>query len=398
MPRTINCITPKSSPYKYQNLSFLVWTVGELVYHPHIIVRSDDYQRENLRKKNSENRKPFYDKIICSIFKKIPLGTIVLARYKGSSEMEVVNGQQRYSQLKSFIIDNHPLYRSYPTLMTSRRFSQLNEAQKQTVMDFPLQVTIIDVESNDRMYIRDAYNDINSTLAMTPAEKRKAIFPQEFNKLISKISKDTQFQTVYAYKREADRGKSFDDIVRIFALSDIIMGEYMTPVKSMKKFLDDFASRQRDFVLLNPAKACTEYNNMFVSFFDTLDFVTETFGKDIFKIDGIFRPLDFVHLMAVFMVLSKQGSRYRKVLVNSSAQILANIATLRSVGHALNLDFNLSHSRYSSEKTLIARLNGIIKAVFSATGAVNSLVTSLAQLDYATIKEVRKAKRVRIAV
>lgn len=192
------------------------------------------YQRDYIWKGNMPA------KFIESIFMGVPLQPLFAFELDEDGNMELLDGVQRLSSVKSFV-DNELILSDLEELdaLNGFTFEDLETARKRKFSNITLKLYIIN-QNTDEGIRADIFRRVNEGgERLKPAEIRKGKFiGNDFYTFILEMSDSVKFNTLFSSKKETDklRGEKEELISRFYALSN----NYENFVHSVKGFMDEY--------------------------------------------------------------------------------------------------------------------------------------------------------------
>jgi uncharacterized protein with ParB-like and HNH nuclease domain len=229
------------------------------------------YQRDFIWHETMQSR------FIESIFMGVPIQPLFAFELDEDGNLELLDGVQRLSSIKSFS-DNNLTLNGLEELDTLNgfTFNDLGTARKRKFFNTQLKLYIIN-ENTDEGIRADIFRRVNEGgKRLEPAEIRKGKFiGNTFYDFILKMSNTPQFKALFSSTKDTDklRGEKEELVSRFFALSN----NYQNFVHSVKGFMDDYiieANKSFD----------DEREKLFqLEFFNTLEFVVNNFPSGFKK-------------------------------------------------------------------------------------------------------------------
>jgi len=229
------------------------------------------YQRDYIWKGNMPA------KFIESIFMGVPLQPLFAFELDEDGNMELLDGVQRLSSVKSFV-DNELTLNDLEELdaLNGFTFEDLETARKRKFSNTTLKLYIIN-QNTDEGIRADIFRRVNEGgVKLEPAEIRKGKFVgNNFYTFILNMAESDEFNKLFSSKKDSDklRGGKEELVSRFFALSN----NYQNFVHSVKGFLDEYII-ETDKIFNEVRK--TEMKN---ELFKTLEFVENHFNNGFRK-------------------------------------------------------------------------------------------------------------------
>lgn len=179
-------------------------------------------------------------KFIESLFMGVPLQPLFAFELDEDGNMELLDGVQRLSSVKSFV-DNELILSDLEELdnLNGFSFNDLETARKRKFLNITLKVYIIN-QNTDEGIRADIFRRVNEGgKRLEPAEIRKGKFiDNEFYSFILEMSDIPEFNSLFSTTKQTDklRGEKEELISRFYALSN----NYKNFVHSVKGFMDDY--------------------------------------------------------------------------------------------------------------------------------------------------------------
>lgn len=223
------------------------------------------YQRDFIWQKGMQSR------FIESIFMGVPIQPLFAFELDEDGNLELLDGVQRLSSIKSFV-DNNLILIDLDELsaLNGFVFNDLGTARKRKFLNTQLKLYIIN-ENTDEGIRADIFRRVNEGgKRLEPAEIRKGKFiGNKFYDFILEMSNSSKFTSLFSSSKETDklRGEKEELVSRFFALSN----NYQEFVHSVKEFMDEYiVDANRNFNDDTATQLKSE-------FFRTLDFVETNF-------------------------------------------------------------------------------------------------------------------------
>ena len=212
-----------------------------------------------------------------SLFMGVPIQPLFAFELDEDGNLELLDGVQRLSSIKSFY-DGNLVLSGLDELDTLNGFifNDLTTARKRKFLNTQLKLYIIN-ENTDEGIRADIFRRVNEGgEKLKPAEIRKGKFiGNSFYDFILEMSNSPEFNRLFSTKKETEklRGEKEELISRFFALSN----NYQKFVHSVKRFMDDYIVEANiDFNTEKTAVFKTELLN-------TLNFVQENYPNGFKK-------------------------------------------------------------------------------------------------------------------
>ena len=179
-------------------------------------------------------------KFIESLLMGVPIQYLFAFELDEDGNLELLDGVQRLSSVKSFV-DNNLILSGLEELDTLNGFSfnDLNTARKRKFLNAQLKLYIIN-ENTDEGIRADIFRRVNEGGdKLTYAEIRKGKFTNnDFYSFILEMSESAEFNKLFSTTKQTEklRGEKEELISRFFALSN----NYQNFVHSVKGFLDEY--------------------------------------------------------------------------------------------------------------------------------------------------------------
>lgn len=231
------------------------------------------YQRDFIWQKEMQSR------FIESVFMGVPIQPLFAFELDEDGNLELLDGVQRLSSIKSFV-DGNLVLSDLDELYTLNgfTFNDLGSARKRKFNNTQLKIYIIN-ENTDEGIRADIFRRVNEGgKRLEPAEIRKGKFIGNYlYDFILDMSNSIEFNNLFSSTKETDklRGEKEELVSRFFALSN----NYLEFVHSVKGFMDDYiVDANKDFDANKTEAFKTELIN-------TLSFVETNFPNGFKKSD-----------------------------------------------------------------------------------------------------------------
>lgn len=210
-------------------------------------------------------------KFIESIFMGVPIQPLFAFELDEDGNLELLDGVQRLSSIKSFFDNQLPLTELEELdALNGFTFNDLNTSRKRKFLNTQLKLYIIN-ENTDEGIRADIFRRVNEGgKRLEPAEIRKGKFiGNNFYSFILEMSESKEFNKLFSATKQTDklRGEKEELVSRFFALSN----NYHNFVHSVKGFLDEY--------IIETSKIFdnTKKEEMKNELFRTLEFVETNF-------------------------------------------------------------------------------------------------------------------------
>lgn len=225
-------------------------------------------------------KEPMQSKFIESLLMGVPIQYLFAFELDTDGNLELLDGVQRLSSVKSFVENNLRLADLEELdSLNGFTFNDLNTARKRKFLNTQLKLYIIN-ENTDEGIRADIFRRVNEGGdKLTYAEIRKGKFTDnEFYTFILEMSESKEFNKLFSTTKQTEklRGEKEELISRFFALSN----NYQNFVHSVKGFLDDY------IIETNQNFDATKKEEMKNELFNTLDFVETNFPNGFRKTEG----------------------------------------------------------------------------------------------------------------
>lgn len=216
-------------------------------------------------------------KFVESIFMGVPIQPLFAFELDEDGNLELLDGVQRLSSIKSFFDGNLQLTGLEELdLLNGFIFEDLVSARKRKFLNTILKLYIIN-ENTDEGVRADIFRRVNEGGdRLVPAEIRKGKFiGNEFYDFILTMSESVEFSQLFSSSKNSDklRGEKEELVSRFFALSS----NYQNFVHSVKGFMDEhIINTKDDFNASREIELKTEFVN-------TLKFVQTNFQNGFKK-------------------------------------------------------------------------------------------------------------------
>lgn len=192
------------------------------------------YQRDFIWQENMQSR------FIESIFMGVPIQPLFAFELDEDGNLELLDGVQRLSSIKSFVDGNLVLSELEELyLLNGFTFNDLGSARKRKFNNTQLKIYIIN-ENTDEGIRADIFRRVNEGgKRLEPAEIRKGKFIGNIlYDFILNMSNSNEFNNLFSSTKETDklRGEKEELVSRFFALSN----NYKKFIHSVKGFMDDY--------------------------------------------------------------------------------------------------------------------------------------------------------------
>lgn len=218
-------------------------------------------------------------KFVESIFMGVPIQPLFAFELDEDGNLELLDGVQRLSSIKSFFDGKLQLYGLEElNLLNGFSFEDLVSARKRKFLNTILKLYIIG-ENTDEGVRADIFRRVNEGgQRLEPAEIRKGKFiGNGFYDFILKMSESNEFSRLFSSSKDSDklRGEKEELVSRFYALSN----NYQNFVHSVKGFMDEHIINAKDeFNEEKEIELKTEFVN-------TLNFVQTNFPNGFKKSD-----------------------------------------------------------------------------------------------------------------
>jgi hypothetical protein len=209
---------------------------GKLVLQP-------DFQRHFVWDSGKSSR------LIESALLDIPLPMIYLSEEDDSKEY-VIDGQQRLTSFFSFIDGNHPDGRDFKLTglkvfdeLNRKTFKELPEEQQDKIRYCTIRSITFKKESDKNIKF-EIFERLNTgSVSLNDQELRNCIYRGTYNKLLNKLSQNTDFMMLLGLKGPDKRMKDVEIVLRFAAFYHATYLNYKPP---MKTFLNNDMERWQE--------------------------------------------------------------------------------------------------------------------------------------------------------
>ena len=272
------------------------------------------FQRQYVWKLNQASR------FIESLILELPVPGVFLSKDPDSSNLLVIDGQQRLKTIQFFVNglfanDRKFKLRGVQPQFENLSFEDLEEEVKTAFNDYVIHATVIrqDEPSNDQSSIYHIFERLNTGgTPLQPQEIRACIFFGEFNELIGELNKNEHFRNIYG--RPNNRLKDQELILRFLSLyyeSD----KYEKPLKG---FLNAFMGDNRHLQKYSKDQITNKFER-------TIKIIDETLGKSAFRIErGINTAFYDSVMVGVARRLDKGNINNKDAFINSYRSLSVN--------------------------------------------------------------------------
>jgi hypothetical protein len=231
------------------------------------------YQREYVWTTRTASR------LIESLLLNVPIPTLFLNETdKGT--MEVVDGKQRLTSIWAYIMGEFP--DGTPFKLTGLEvydelngcvFTDLTEAQQETIKDYPLNVHTIGRQSQPD-FVFEVFERLNmGATQLNEQELRNCIYQGSYTELLGALVHNEHLLAIYRAQGPHLRMRDRELLLRFFAMLRRGPGGFVSPAKS---WLNDEIRSHRE---LPPAQAAA----MRASFEQAVRLAWELFGENAFR-------------------------------------------------------------------------------------------------------------------
>lgn len=229
------------------------------------------YQRDFIWQQKMQSR------FVESIFMGVPIQPLFAFELDEDGNLELLDGVQRLSSIKSFVDNKLPLSDLEELdSLNGFTFNDLVTARKRKFLNTQLKLYIIN-ENTDEGIRADIFRRVNEGgQRLVPAEIRKGKFMgNSFYSFILSMSESDEFNKLFSSTKETDklRGEKEELISRFFALSN----NYQNFVHSVKGFMDEY------IIETNNGFNEDQQTELKTELLKTLDFVQGNFPNGLKK-------------------------------------------------------------------------------------------------------------------
>lgn len=225
-------------------------------------------------------KEPMQSKFIESLLMGVPIQYLFAFELDIDGNLELLDGVQRLSSVKSFVENNLTLSDLEELdSLNGFTFNDLNTARKRKFLNTQLKLYIIN-ENTDEGIRADIFRRVNEGGdKLTYAEIRKGKFTDNnFYSFILEMSESPEFNSLFSTTKQTEklRGEKEELISRFFALSN----NYQNFVHSVKGFLDEY------IIETDKTFDTNKKEEMEKELFMTLKFVENNFPNGFRKTEG----------------------------------------------------------------------------------------------------------------
>jgi uncharacterized protein with ParB-like and HNH nuclease domain len=221
-------------------------------------------------------------RFIESLLLGLPVPGIFLSRHPKTSQLMVIDGQQRlktlYYYFKGYFInESHPFkLKGLTSDYNNLAYSELSPEDKRRLDDSIIHATIVkqDEPTEDNSSIYLIFERLNTGgMFLTPQEIRACIYHGKFNELLKSLNENRDWRAIFG--KASSRMRDQELILRFFALYYNL--ENYSP--TMKEFLNKYMSHNLDLDKINGDELATLFNKI-------IELVFTSLGKTAFKPRG----------------------------------------------------------------------------------------------------------------
>ncbi|SDM07297.1 DUF262 domain-containing protein [Chryseobacterium taihuense] len=219
-------------------------------------------------------------KFIESLFMGVPIQPLFAFELDEDGNMELLDGVQRLSSIKSFF-DNHLILTGLEELsaLNGFIFSDLNSSRQRKFLNIQIKLYIIN-ENTDEGVRADIFRRVNEGgKTLTASEIRQGKFMgNSFYSFILEMAESEEFNKLFSSNKKSDklRGEKEELVSRFFALSN----DYLSFEHSVKGFIDNY--------ILNTGKIFDDEikEKMAKELNETLSFIEKNIPNGFRKTEG----------------------------------------------------------------------------------------------------------------
>jgi hypothetical protein len=199
------------------------------------LILDPDFQR----KYKWDNAKA--SRLIESCLMQVPLPSCYFAEDQNKNHL-VIDGVQRIKSVHRFIKNEFPLkdLQTYKEL-NGKYFGDLELRIRRHIETYTIRCIILR-NDNDPVLIRDIFARVNQgSVLLSPQEIRHALYPGDFNKLLDRLSEQSEIQELTTGDTKKNDRTAQEIVLRFFALNNDLK-DYDS---KLKEFLDDYMMKHQ---------------------------------------------------------------------------------------------------------------------------------------------------------
>lgn len=272
------------------------------------------FQRQYVWKLNQASR------FIESLILELPVPGVFLSKDPDSSNLLVIDGQQRLRSIQYFVNgvfanDRKFRLKGVQPQFENLSYDDLDEDVKTAFNDYVIHATVIrqDEPSNDQSSIYHIFERLNTGgTPLQPQEIRACIFFGEFNELLVKLNQNANFRNIYG--KPNNRLKDQELILRFLSL----YYESSNYEKPLKGFLNSFMGNNRHLQKYSEQAILSVFE-------PTVRIIDEILGKRAFRVERGINTAFYDSIMVGIARRLKVGEiTNREMFVTIYNQLLEN--------------------------------------------------------------------------
>jgi hypothetical protein len=291
-------------------------------------------------------------RLIESLVLQCPIPVIYLNR-REDEVLEVVDGNQRVTSLKTFVDGNFSLsgLTAYPEL-SGQSFDQIDKKLRRQIKNRTIRCVIIEPESNPKIKF-DVFERLNSgSTPLSPQELRHGLYFGPFVQMLESLASNSTFVSMSSLKNDR-RMKGDELVLRFFAFKENI--------KKYEKPLSSFLS---DYLELNKAISKSEVAKMIIIFNGMIAAIHLLLGSNAFRLrssDSAAKKFNTAFYDAITV-----GYATSDLPDTADLNLVDTIALQNAMESASETDaFRASTLRATSDKSSIEKRIAIARDVFN---------------------------------
>ena len=288
-------------------------------------------------------------RFIESLLLGLPVPGIFLSRDTDSTDLLVIDGQQRLKSLLYFydglIGEKAFKLKDVQERFEGKTYKELDVEDRQRLDDSIIHATIVkqDEPSDDNSSIYLIFERLNTGgMLLQPQEIRSAIYQGKFSELLKELNENPAWREIYGNR--STRLKDQEFILRFFAMF-FFRDEYEKPLKG---FLNIYMAKNRNLQL-------NTEEQLIGIFTKTVDYVANTLGKKAFRPVRAMNASVFDSMMVgIATMLSEKEKHPKKEVFMSAYESLLK-----------SKDYSSATTDGTSDEPVVAKRMSLAIEVFS---------------------------------
>lgn len=294
-----------------------------------------ELQRKYVWEKNEASR--FLESMLLGL----PVPSIFLAKTKNEKSL-IVDGYQRimtvYDYVNGIFSKDGKIFKLSNSKNINKRwrnkaFNELDESDQRKIRNKTIHAIIFEQihPDNGDTSLYQVFERINTTgRTLMPQEIRNCVYQGEFNSMLFRLNKYERWRELFGNKREDQRMRDLEMILRFFALSSPMLSKVTKVQISFKNFFSEYMG-------IETLESVNEIERHQAIFYKTMDFIYENIGVDSFKgigedgnVINKFNPTIFDSISIAVCQALLQGYSPKDNLNNERRKLLANTEYIES--------------------------------------------------------------------